>query len=203
MNFDIKIDYQPLTYFLIDKDNVSKIPDGSGIYYWIYYWDLSPFVNDENLFLLNLKKFYSKSLPSISSNFQNFKFTVSTSESFFTNKKNEDRLLGLGDEKIELLEDFISNGVDARKYINSFLKQILFQKPFYVGKADNLQRRLKEHFAGKTKILRKIQDLNFEHETIWIGYTVFDAQIISKELNEVFEEITQRILKPSFVERPG
>lgn len=203
MNFNIKIEYQPLNYYLFDNNNIAKVPKESGIYYWLFFRDLIPYVNDGSVFISNLKKFYSANLPSIPSNFQNFKFSVSTSESYFVNKNNEGKILGLGDEKIELLEDFLNKGITERTFFNNFLKQILFQKPFYVGKADNLQNRLRNHISGKSKILKKIRELNIAEETIWIGYTPLDASFINEELNSVFEEVTQRILKPSFVERPG
>ena len=194
--------YQNLTFYLYDADNITNIPKKSGLYYWYYYKNLYRFVEDSSGFWKILEEYYSKNIPNISSSFHNFKISVTASESFFEDKRREQRLFGLSEKKLELFKDFILENVNNRIYFNNYLKYIMFQKPFYVGKADNLRSRLNQHINGKTKLLKLFEENNFEEDSIWIGYIELQ-DTFKEEVNSVFEEITQRILKPGLVERPG
>jgi len=83
----------------------------------------------------------------------------------------------------------------------------VFSRPFYVGKADNLQARIKDHSTGNSRILSHIRAQEINNEEVWVGFYelnhLSDLDNTSENINDVFEEIFQRIVKPGLTQRPG
>ena len=73
----------------------------------------------------------------------------------------------------------------------AFLCPTLLQRPLYVGKAKNLRKRLREHLAGRTKLITHLDD---------IGLTLNDCAIIVAEVQPAPPDVTDEAETP---EDPG
>ena len=184
--------------------NSSVIPCSAGIYKWVYWPNLENFISNEDDYWKMLQVFSSKRIADFS-RFSDFKFEITVIESSFKSLCDEDIVpFGISENKSKKLRDYIKSEENRRKF-NDFLKSAIFSRPFYVGKADDLHKRLKDHSSGRSKILSQIRSQGINNEDIWVGY--FELNVFNekndKQINDVFEEIFQRIVKPGLTQRPG
>lgn len=194
--------FNTLKYIQYDS---SIIPCTEGIYKWIYWPNLEDFILNEDKYWQVLCLFSTKRLAEFS-NFSDYKFEVTVIESSFQrlNYKSIEPF-GLSINKSECLKNYIHCDENRREF-NDFLKSVVFSRPFYVGKANNLQNRIKDHSNGNSKILKYIRDQEISNEEIWVGtYELnnLSHSTESENINDVFEEILQKIVKPGLSQRPG
>ncbi len=194
--------FNTLKYIQYDS---SIIPCTEGIYKWIYWPNLENFIINKDEYWKMLCLFSTKRLAEFS-NFSDYKFEVTVIESSFQrlNYKSIEPF-GLSINKSECLKNYIHCDENRREF-NDFLKSVVFSRPFYVGKANNLQNRIKDHSNGNSKILKYIRDQEISNEEIWVGtYELnnLSHSIESENINDVFEEILQKIVKPGLSQRPG
>ena len=200
---DLTFNYFTLKYVDIDQN---VIPTSGGVYKWVYWPNLENIVEDTDNYWNSLCAYSSKKLVEESS-FNDFKFKVTVAESSnMACNSNYDVPFGLSDSKGSVLKYYLQEK-ENRRELNRYLKPIVFSKPFYVGKADNLYARIKDHISGNSKLLHYIRDQGINFEDIWIGYYVLNG-INNQEkninnINDVFEEMLQRIVKPGLTKRPG
>jgi hypothetical protein len=100
-----------------------------------------------------------------------------------------------------LLKSFI-NSKKGKEVIYEFFKDIYFSKPFYVGKANNLNSRIDSHLSNGSKISKKLDELNIAPNCVWVGYKITDVTD-DLEISNILEEIMQKILKPGLTEKAG
>ena len=190
-----EVEYNTLSYF---ASNLDSIPSYSGVYYWVYW---PSYIDGQILaeeYVLKLKEYSSNELI-LESNFQDYRFKLTVKDSHFLDKNG---LFGLNEKKTNCLLEFISYNNDNLLNFVCFFKKAAFMKPFYIGKANNLKQRISQHISGESKIKPKIQKSGINHNDIWIGFErVEDSK--SDELNLIYEEIIQRIVKPSLSEKAG
>jgi hypothetical protein len=194
--------FNTLKYIQYDS---SIIPYTEGIYKWVYWPNIENFIHNEDEYWKMLCLFSTKRLAEFS-NFSDYKFEITVIESSFQrlNYKNIEPF-GLSINKSECLKSYIRCDENRRKF-NDFLKSVVFSRPFYVGKANNLQNRIKDHSNGNSKILKYIRDQEISNEEIWVGtYELnnLSHSTESENINDVFEEILQKIVKPGLSQRPG
>lgn len=199
---DLIFKYYTLKYVQIEQN---VIPSTGGVYKWVYWPNLENYVENGNDYWDLLCVYSSKKLTEESS-FNDFKFDITVVESSYNAcNSNYDVPFGLSDAKGHVLKDFLQEK-ENRCELNRYLKPIVFSKPFYVGKADNLYARIKDHYSGNSKLLPYIRDQGINFEDIWIGYYVLNGVDNTKNtsnINDVFEEVLQRIVKPGLTKRPG
>lgn len=178
----------------------SEIPQEPGVYSWVFW----PFKEDhvkEDSFAVLIEKLKYFSLVNLNLSEESntgYKFTVNVRERWF-----EDKLLGLSPKKEEVLKNYLMESEDNKKYFLKYLQTISFSKPFYVGKADNLYLRLNQHFEGcQSNILNYLSEYKINYRDVLIGFEIID-QHFDKSINSVFEEITQRLIKPGLTKKPG
>jgi hypothetical protein len=180
----------------------NDIPERAGLYYWIFWPFKVDYLLDENyeLFIEKIRYFSSVNLNLFEESATGYKFTVRVTEKWFDND-----ILGLSRRKEEILLKYLASCKENRKDFLEYLKLISFSRPFYVGKADNLNTRLRQHFEGRTDILKHLISSNINERDVLIGYEVLENGIDEEVegINSVFEEITQRIIKPALTKRPG
>ncbi len=194
--------FNTLKYIQYDS---SIIPCTEGIYKWIYWPNLENFIINKDEYWKMLCLFSTKRLAEFS-NFSDYKFEITVIESSFQrlNYKSIEPF-GLSTNKSECLKSYIHCNENRREF-NDFLKSVVFSRPFYVGKANNLQNRIKDHSNGNSKILKYIRDQEISNEEIWVGtYELnnLSHSTESENINDVFEEILQRIVKPGLSQRAG
>jgi len=170
----------------------------------VYWPNLENFISNEDDYWKMLQVFSSKRIADFS-RFSDFKFEITVIESSFKSLCDEDIVpFGISENKSKKLRDYIKSEENRRKF-NDFLKSAIFSRPFYVGKADDLHKRLKDHSSGRSKILSQIRSQGINNEDIWVGYFELNDfnEKNDKQINDVFEEIFQRIVKPGLTQRPG
>jgi hypothetical protein len=192
-------EYNSLDYYMQFHN---RIPESAGLYYWIFWPFKIDYLLDENyeLLLEKIRYYSSVNLNLFEESSTGYKFTVRVTERWFGND-----ILGLSNRKEEILLKYLSSSEANRRDFLDYLKLISFSRPFYVGKADNLNNRLRQHFENRTDILKYLINANINERDVLIGYEVLEKGIDEdiEDINGVFEEITQRIIKPALTKRPG
>ena len=81
----------------------------------------------------------------------------------------------------------------------------IFQSPLYIGKADNLRRRIGEHVSGSNSELRELlAKAGISVEKCLIRYFYLDApEWRDAEVIVAIEELLTRLAPAAFVRRPG
>jgi hypothetical protein len=179
-----------------------EIPSKPGNYFWVY----SPWrkkSDDFDILVARINKF-SNVVLSFEEIFKSQKTLIKVNEISFNDYKNSS-FLGLGDNAKACLIDFLETSVENRAYFCSFMHDLAFLRPFYIGKADDLQRRIKQHMRGdgSSPIMKKIRSSQISFDEIYIGYDEIAVFQNNKEVLNVFEELTQRLLRPQLTKKFG
>lgn len=198
MVFQVKNkDIVTLKYFRYKQETVPMKP---GIYSW-YYWP--NFKNSEltfDTYWLKLINYCSKSIGAISS-FSDYKFSIDVKEANLQSKIGDEFPFGLSEAKSKKLKEYLAIELN-RIHFSDFLYDVVMNKPFYVGKADNLRVRLNSHLLGGSDILKCLEENRIDEEEVLIKYEVVKSEI-DTNVNDIYEEIFQKIVKPSLVKKPG
>lgn len=193
-----KIEYSSLEYY---QQYSIDIPEANGIYFWVY-WPFKDSNSKENNYKKLLEKIekYSKTNLNLPVNRNlSYKYSVEVKELMFKN----DTIFGLSPEKKDILLDYLKKSSNNEEHFLKYFKKIAFKKPFYIGKATNLRLRLEQHFNKKTEILNNLEELDIDFSEILIGYETLVQEEGVVGIDSVFEEITQRIIKPGLTKRVG
>jgi hypothetical protein len=174
------------------------IPTDYGMYSWVYW----PKFDEKTITPTDLKDlvvFYSKNNFYIEEKFNGlYKFKGMIWEQGYPDNGN---MFGLSDSKHNTLESFFSNRADII-FFSEFFKELCFARPFYVGKANNLRKRLSSHFSGKSNVLPDITTKGIPQKDIWVGYKTINAPTTTL-VNTIFEEIYTRRVKPGLSIKPN
>lgn len=190
-------DKQTLFYL---KEYPDRIPDKPGNYFWYYYPNN---LETSRLEKEELRKFFeefsTKKLYHLIP-FENPKFKISFQEHDFA----KDKPLGLNSEKFELLIEFLTDKKSNYEYFVKFFKEICFSRPFYIGKAIKLRKRLKQHFEmqGGSEILEIIDKNKINYSDIYVEVDLLDFDY-HEDISDIFEIIWQSKLKPGLVKKFG
>jgi hypothetical protein len=93
-----------------------------------------------------------------------------------------------------------------RHYLADLIgKAALLQAPLYVGKAQNLQRRIRQHLEPMSELSVRLRESDTEIRECVLAYTLMPDL---KDFNDdktlrLLEDIITRICRPGFVLRPG
>jgi hypothetical protein len=178
----------------------TEIPTKSGVYYWVFWPFKDYYIEDDNfdLFVETIKYFSSINLNLPEFAETGYKFSVEIRE-----RGLDSEILGLSNNKSTVLISHLKESRINRESFLNYLKSIIFAKPFYIGKANNLRTRLQQHFEQRnSEILSHLKELDIKHTDVLIGYEVIESNL-EDNINTIFEEIAQRILKPGLTKRPG
>jgi hypothetical protein len=181
-------------------DPYSGIPEKYGMYQWIYWPDFDK-NNISTSDLKNLLVEYSRCNFYIEEEIRGtYKFHVKIWEQGF---KNNNNVFGLSDKKSVELLNHLSDRNNIISF-NEFFKDLCFARPFYVGKANDLRSRLKNHFSGKSNVLPEINIRGINYQHILVGYKEIHLdQSLTPSLNTIFEEIYSRRMKPGLSIKPN
>jgi predicted GIY-YIG superfamily endonuclease len=191
--------YQKLE-FLMQYPN--DIPTSPGNYYWVYCPWNSFDVTFEEL-VCKLESFSNIEL-SFPEEFNSQRTRIAVNQITFKDY-DKNTLLNIG-TKVPILLSYLESSQDNRVYFINFLRSLCFLKPFYIGKADDLQKRLKQHFsgAGSSPIMKRVRENEISFDEIFVGYQDLDMKEGEnlKMLN-IYEQITQILLRPSLTKKYG
>lgn len=192
--------FERLSYFLqYYSDPINGIPEVSGIYYWVYWPDFDavlitvPQLQSKLLDYSNRGLFFKEILTG------KYKFEAEIREQGYPNNGN---LFGLSPSKTVKLITFLGDQTN-RLFFNEFFKEVCFSRPFYVGKANNLRKRLaQQHFRSLTEVIPEIDLAKIDYTDIWVGYKLIPDPN-SEDINNIFEEIFSRRIKPGLTKKPN
>jgi hypothetical protein len=198
MNLNQEREYNTLEYY---RQFPEEILTKGGVYYWVYW----PFRDNDieyihiNKFKENINKFSRTNINLPEYAKTGYKFSVEVQEIRFGEKP----FFGLNDRKKDDLIIYLEQSEANRKQFLIFLKKIAFNRPFYIGKADNLRTRLVKHFNSQSSdILKYLSEYEIQDKDVLIGYEIADSNDDLK-INVILEEIAQRLVKPGLTKRPG
>lgn len=200
MVIDTLIKYEKLAYLKDYYDDpISGIPEESGIYYWVFWPDFDPKAISEQDLIDKLLNYTKNSLFFKETVRGPYKFEAEIREQTY---KLNGNLFGLSNSKHFKLINYLKDPTNKQSFCD-FFKEVCFSRPFYVGKANNLRTRLVgQHFKGLTEILPEIDKLAINYSDIWVGYKVIH-DTTKTGLNNIFEEILSRRIKPGLTKKPN
>lgn len=182
------------------KQFFSEISEKSGVYYWVFWPFKDYYLEDENfeIFIEKIKYFSSVNMNLPERTNVGYKFSIEVRE-----RALDCEILGLNSNKSKILIKYLNDSKISRELFLIYLKRIIFSKPFYIGKANNLRNRLQQHFEQRNSdILNHLKEFNINHTDVLIRYEIIESNL-EENINTIFEEIAQRILKPGLTKRPG
>jgi hypothetical protein len=194
------INYERLSYLIQYYDDaLNGIPESSGIYYWVYWPDFEYSSISTQDLTDKLLEFTTRSLFFKEVIRGPYKFEAEIREQTYPSNGN---FFGLSHSKQNKLLAYL-NLEDNKRIFHDFFKEVCFSRPFYIGKANNLRRRLvSQHFKGKTEVLPEIDGLSINYSDIWVGFKIIDDPN-DEGLNNIFEEILSRKIKPGLTKKPN
>ena len=115
---------------------------------------------------------------------------------------------GLTEEKQTSL-DRLANNPKFRRMLQRYIETLSdFTPPIYIGEADSLLSRVKNHLSGDTNLQTYVEDklgLSWKDLTFQFFVTSKHKKVTDdkKSKQELFELISQRLLAPFGTRRPG
>lgn len=193
------VNYFKLSYLKYHLDDeIKTLPHLNGIYYWVYWPKFNEASISKNDLIQLVTDFTNKKLVYSESFDGKYKFKGEISEQWFRNNGN---LFGLPNAKNKKLIQHLNNRQNIKEFAVLF-KELCFARPFYIGKANNLKTRLKQHFnRSNSTILDQIDEIGILHSEIWVGYRLIKDPK-KTGLNNIFEEIFNRTFKPGLTKQP-
>lgn len=192
--------FQKLPYYeQYYADPISGIPNKSGIYYWVYWPTIKPTISLDDLEKRLLE--YSKNNLLFSETLVGkYKFQAVISEQWY---RDNDNIFGLSEVKKNRLIKYLKSDPNNVKFFLEFFKRVCFSRPFYIGKANDLRKRLvNDHFKGNSEILPQIQQSKIPRTDVYVGYELINDKA-SDRVNVIFEEIFSRRMKPGLTKKPN
>lgn len=194
------ITFEKLSYWLqYYADPINGIPEDSGIYYWVYWPEFDPKtitvpqLQQQLLDYTNRGLFFKETLKG------RYKFEGEIREQGFPSNGN---LFGLSPSKSLKLVNFFGTSANLQ-FFSDFFREVCFSRPFYVGKANNLRTRLaQQHFKSTTDVVPEIDDVKISYTDIWVGYKLIPDPN-NDDINNIFEEIFSRRIKPGLTKKPN
>jgi hypothetical protein len=190
--------YWNLSYLDVD-DYRQEVSNKEGLYSWVFWPPLDSTNSIEEI--LKSLFHYQKVNLSYSEKTVKFKFSIEVNESSFPDTNN---LFGLSKDKADKLTNYLVVQKNKEKFCD-FFKDLCFSRPFYIGKATSVRKRLLQHITetNSSTIRRTLREQNINSNQIWIGTKELTLSGNDEGLSNIFEEILQRTIKPGLTKRPG
>jgi hypothetical protein len=104
--------------------------------------------------------------------------------------------------KKEPLADAVAKTLRRRsRFAHALLVASIFQAPMYVGKADDLRVRIKDHCDGNTGFSKRMTKRNLMPNELVVAFISFDS--LPARTNELLEYVITILATPPFVKRRG
>lgn len=191
-------DYKTFLYYS-DSDNINEIPESPGNYYFVHYINIPPSFGIEKSWKL-LKQFSSIDFDN-SEEGRGQKYFYKVRELSFRDY-NPSSVLGLSHARESKLYEHLSSSNKILEKFLTYYKELCFTRPFYIGKAINLRSRINQHLKGSNSpILEQIENRSIDKDNIWVSYDIIEQD--SLDILNIYEEISQKFLKPSITEKFG
>ena len=107
----------------------------------------------------------------------------------------------LSPKKEPLADAVASVQLHRSRFAHALLVASIFQAPMYVGKADDLRVRLKEHRDGNTGFSKRMINRHLMPNELVVAFVSFDK--LPARTNELLEYVITILATPPFVKRRG
>ena len=109
------------------------------------------------------------------------------------------------------LLDALAPDEGFRQYVARIVEAAaILQAPLYVGKAQNLQRRTRQHLDPMSELSVRLREAGIRIDDCTLAYAIVedetaasDSLAVEPRVLFLIEEIITRICRPGFVARPG
>lgn len=190
--------YWNLSYLDVDEYR-REVSKEEGLYSWVFWPPLDSETSTEDILKI-LLHFQNVNL-SYPEKTVKFKFSVEVNESSFPRTSN---LFGLSKDKADKLINYLSVPDNKEKF-SVFFKDLCFSRPFYIGKATSIRKRLLQHITevNSSMIRQTLRQQKINSNQVWVGIKELSLSGKNEGLSNIFEEILQRTIKPGLTKRPG
>lgn len=175
-------------------DAIRRIPaDQAGIYFWFKTFD---YPSDQEGFLSALTKdLLAPKFPRRVGHVQPYYEVALTSSTSIGNKKKN-------------AIDQASKNASFRKHLQKLLNlSVLFQAPLYIGKSNDIKRRMDQHLADDSKLSTRLAEhgLRITDTALLVIPLAKDNSLGLDEMDDelLYEEIFSRLFNPLFNLRLG
>lgn len=188
--------FEKLSYLM---DYEEELSESAGIYHWVYWPSFDPTNIALNQLEERLKEFSCKYLAYSESFKGAYKFQGEIRERLFS---ENGEMFGLVESKSQELLQYLQHRPNVLVFYEIF-KEICFGRPFYIGKANNLSSRLRQHFGRRnSEILNSVDQNGIPYSDIWVGQRELSFSATPR-INNIIEEICSRIYKPGLTVKPN
>jgi hypothetical protein len=109
----------------------------------------------------------------------------------------------LTDAKVGITNRVCRSKQRRSRFAYALLVSSIFQPPMYIGKANELRSRIKDHRDGITDFADRIKPYKLMPDELVVAYVYFDAGSMPEKTNELLEYVLSVLATPPFVERRG
>ena len=93
--------------------------------------------------------------------------------------------------------------LEAREFVAALIQHATpLQAPLYVGKTNDLRRRIAEHMEPMSNLSVRLRESGLSLEKTLLSYCIFDELTEDNEIR-LLEEVLTYYCRPGFVLRPG
>lgn len=107
----------------------------------------------------------------------------------------------LTNKKRNICDDLARKPAQRSRFSLALLSASIFQPPLYVGKADSLRMRIKNHRDGLTDFGQEMTTQNLMPDSLVVAYVLLEN--VPKKSNELLEYILSLVSTPPFLKRYG
>ena len=180
------------------------IPETPGIYIWRFWPTLADLEKDE---FLRLWDRWRESQPQFEERVGNSRVEVRIRRTPFGAAGEGQDIFGFDfdNPKVARLRRAVESDADARQALAYTMECLLSAAPpLYVGKADNLQARLSNHFDGaSSSLMQSLHHAGISNDDVYISYVSDPVSSAEESITTALEEIIQRITNPPLTKRYG
>ncbi len=179
-----------------------QIPSYSGIYIWRYWPELKSLKVDE--FFKYIDEL-NENFPIYEETLENSRASIKVYKKAFGIQKSG-KIFGISEDnkKIKALIEQVKADEDSRKKLADVIQCLIATAPpIYIGKADNIKKRLQDHFNKDTGFSKRLEHSSIPKGDIYISFIKDPNETINPSFTTGIEEILQRITNPPLTKRYG
>lgn len=182
-----------------------KIPESPGLYIWRYWPSLA---NVDETEFLKMWKRWRDTQPQFEEVLNNSRMAITVRRTPFGVVSSETDIFGFKEDssKAKKLINAIESEAGVRQILAYTLESIVSAiPPLYIGKADNLQSRLGDHFSEQSStLMQSIRQSGIAMDDVYISFIVDPiSSNIDGSITTALEEIVQRMTNPPLTKRYG
>lgn len=178
-----------------------NIPQYGGIYVWRYWPDIKSLDKEGLIEFINR---LNSNFPVYKESLKSSRVTIDLFRTPFGSPSDK-KIFGidLNNKKIETIFNLLDEKEGCIVLVDIINYLLSISPPIYVGKADNFNLRLKQHFELNTEFSRQLAKTDISKGDIYISFLKDNSGLNNKYFTLGIEEILQRVTNPPLTKRYG